>query len=245
MKERPILFSGPMVRAILGERKSQTRRVLKDPNGYAPEHPMSIHQMPYVYPAADSGFVFWDSQHPEGLAEFTKEQYKNGLRCPYGAPGESLWVRETWRTSKQYDDTKPSEIPPDSSLWYIADHYSVRYLGKRPGKTRPSIFMPRWASRITLEVTGVRVEQVQSITEEDATAEGMCYAAGGCCEWCNGSRYNHTWPSGCPHCGATGHTHRYHFQQLWDRLNAKRGYSWEVNPWVWVVEFRRLEASHG
>lgn len=126
-------------------------------------------------------------------------------------PGDRLWVRETWYCAGVDE----------------SDGYPVRY---REGATvqedvsiswRPSIFMPRWASRITLEITGVRVERLQDITEEDAKEEGvppMIFSDGG---------------YGKP-------DYRDGFRQLWDSINAKRGFGWDVNPWVWVIEFRRV-----
>ena len=202
MKERPILFSGAMVRAILDVRKSQTRRIVKQ-NITGPNPP--------------SGFFDWHHQktgkwigaHGGGM-EFGKTNASS--LCPYGQPGDRLWVRESMRYSKEHDN-----------LYYAADSQGIgvaRYCdlqGKFPRKSIPSIHMPRWASRITLEITNVRVERVRDIKERDAIAEGA-------------SEY--------PLLGVNSMKTR--FRYLWDSINAARGYGWEVNPWVWVIEFRRV-----
>ena len=129
-------------------------------------------------------------------------------RCPYGVPGDRLWVRETFSTHMRITD--PYYLPPDypdeaMGAWYWADGQPDCGDWIKP---KPSIFMPRWASRITLEVVAVRREQLQAISEEDARAEGLIS--------------------------------RQVFREGWDRINAKRGYGWEVNPLVRVVTFRRL-----
>lgn len=154
MKERPILFSAPMVRAILAGTKTQTRRVVRGP-------------IEYLGPSGGQDDLsswgwFFDGEEQHGymvLARGMNERFDNGcisIPCPYGVPGDRLWVRETWR----------GEGP--GSVKYRADGDDVGSL-----KWRPSIFMPRWASRIDLEVTEVRVQRVQEITREDAIAEGV------------------------------------------------------------------------
>jgi hypothetical protein len=189
MNEKPILFSGEMVRAILDGRKTQTRRVMK-PQPRQLENHIAI---------------------------------KNRKRhCPYGKPGDLLWVRETWASHEYMDDTRPSDFTKSAQmlpLWYRANNQMYNF---NQGKWRPSIFMPRWASRITLRVTDVRVERVQDISEADARAEGVLKAGGA---------------------SLSLYAARHHFSQLWDRINAKRGYGWDINPWVWVVEFE-LASPH-
>lgn len=191
MKERPILFSGPMVRAILAGRKTQTRRICKkawwDEFTWAGD----------VYPARESGWIAW---WPKGDAEFTKRAYLDGFLCPYGQPGDRLWVRETWLL---VDDMNGSQ-----QVHYRADNEDI------PGSWKPSLFMPRWASRISLEITGVRVERLQGITEEDAQKEGV---------------------------EIDGHYSMFYktaFKKLWDSINGKK-HPWESNPWVWCIEFKR------
>lgn len=202
MRDRPIIFSGPMVRAILEGRKTQTRRVIK-------------------------GCV-------ERGGEYTHERHEQGWfpRCPYGVPGDRLWVRETWRLIAWDGDVKTVGIdyPADGDSGctnYVNrdDHLAIaRRLLSR--KKRPSIHMPRWVSRITLEVAGVRVERVQEIAEADAIAEGI--------------DVENVWGIGNaapdPDGGYTDPVTAFH--KLWDSINAKRGYSWESNPFVWVVEFK-------
>lgn len=180
MEEKPILFTGEMVRAVLDGRKTQTRRVIKPQPGLL--GPKDIPLLLYY--------------------------------CPYGQPGDRLWVRESWSVDMSMDHLKPSDVPEDSIVYYRANtdkDWERQSTGQVMGKKRPSIFMPRWASRINLEITDIRVERVQDITEEDAKAEGV--------DWYPAMRANRL------------------FQSLWDSINAKRGYAWDVNPWVWVVEF--------
>jgi hypothetical protein len=215
MAEKPILFSGDMVRAIMDGRKTQTRRVSgldrfnKQPGRWRLEGNMM---------AFDGGF-----------------DYVELPKSPYGRPGDCLWVRETWATVNSYDTLPPSKIPHGGKswpvVWYDADPGAAGLSNtKSPhlGKKRPSIFMPRWASRLTLRVTDVRVERLQDITEEDARAEGSGYSV-------EDSRGN-VWDArsiGREGSYITG------FKCLWDSINAKRGYAWDSNRYVWVVEFER------
>jgi hypothetical protein len=197
VKEREILFSSEMVRAILDERKTMTRRVVK----YHGEQPRTV---------ADKSIVPYS-----GTGEQLKRAMEmNGYRCPYGVPGDRLWVRETYRF--RYADAGPGS--KEDSVQYRADRGCL----VEPC-WHPSIFMPRWASRITLEVTGVRVERVQDITRTDIRAEGVTIPAHMSNEDSYKAAYLKAW------------------RDLWDSINAKRGYGWDVNPWVWVVEFRRLQ----
>lgn len=184
MKERPIRFSGPMVRALLDGTKTQTRRVVK-------KQPPS-----------------WIGSDLPGLRAFKLQ------RCPYGNPGDLLWVREAWSTCGLYDKKSPSEMAPH---WLG----TIRYLasGEKSGRTRASMHMPRWACRLLLEIVSVRLERLQDISEDDARAEGC---AGG--------------HSAIPLYGYSA-TPNEHFSALWSSINGTD--SWNANPWVWVVEFRR------
>ena len=125
--------------------------------------------------------------------------------------GDHLWVRESWRAPREFDAVAPRDIPPGTDVWYEAQD-KVPFHPSNFGKLRPSIFMPRSLSRITLEVTGVRVERLQDISEADARAEGTPFPFGG---WVGG------------------------YQKLWESINGPG--SWEANPWVWVVEFKRVQ----
>ena len=149
-----------------------------------------------------------------------------GFPCPYGAPGDRLWVRETWAVGDRDNDVLYAADP----LWNVNGVAVPPPINKgtvHAGNWRPSIHMPRWASRITLEVTGVRVERVRDITEADAIAEGIIPQAYG---------------FGVEGLHMSLQTAREAFGCLWDSINAKRGYGWSVNPWCWVVAFRRVEA---
>lgn len=203
MRERPILFSGPMVRAILEGRKTQTRRVMTpQPDDSTP------------------GYWAWSPR--KGVSSGKVGAYVWG---PYGVSGDRLWVRETYRLRADQDHKKPIEDWWKSGAsWYEADGpCTPSGCGGGAGKLRPSIHMPRWASRLTLEVTGVRVEQLNKISEDDAKAEGVD---------------PYEWPGGPANPHAVGA-----FRELWDRINGKR-HPWSSNPWVWVVEFKRIEVPN-
>jgi hypothetical protein len=204
MKERPILFSGPMVRAIIKGRKTQTRRVVKLPAKYPakPIHPV---------------YLPWACQWQNGF-----------VPCPYGQPGARLWVRETFGLCSYHDVTAWD----GGSIRGIAEagirlEYNVEYAADWDGRNqeacrwRPSIFMPRWASRITLEVTGVRVERLQDISEADAVAEGV----------------DSSMPCGALDNGTSECHPRCQYKGLWESINGPG--AWDANPWVWVVEFKR------
>lgn len=197
MKERGILMSAPMVRATLAGTKTQTRRALRDGTWLDKNHG--------VIRMAPAGF---------GCTGFSP------VPCAYGKPGDRLWIRESWAAPHACDHLKPREVPPGTRLHYVADAPLGGLLG------RPSIFMPRWASRLTLEVTEVRVERLQHISEADAIAEGIE-------------------PHSEPDCwrdygDQTGLCMRptISYRTLWDSIN---GYgSWTTNPQVWVIVFRRI-----
>lgn len=208
MTERPILFSGRMVSEILADRKTATRRVVKLPPSY------------------EAGEVGHFERCGAGWALYCDPGPSILLRCPYGQPGDRLWVRETWRG---LDGWRPEnghliEYRADRGKeWREAPEevLSYQFTGE---KWRPSIFMPRWASRLTLEVVSIGVERLQVITEEDARAEGCGLRPGG-------------------QDGEAAKTARYRFEELWTEINGKRdGASWAINPWVWVVSFRRVQA---
>ena len=187
-RERPILFSGENVCAILDGRKSMTRRVDR--------------------PQPDSVAAFQDGQPTEAYyGGWPKGGYAKKLTCPFGQPGDRLWVRETFK------------LWPNGEIFFAATPAPEKRGKFIPlGNWKSSISMPRWASRITLEITAVRVERLKDITVGDAQDEGVT-------------------PIGIK---GDGRRWRAAFRELWDSLNAKRGYGWENNPFVWAISFRRL-----
>jgi len=215
MNEKPILFSSPMVLAILEGRKTQTRRVInpQPSENFSPiavewYSPIIVDRNGDEQPGAEIFGVYGDDE---------------GYRCLYGAPGDRLWVKETF---------KCEELEPfgEDGVRFRADgvfrgiensqEASQKWLEayREGGKWRPSIFMPRWASRITLEVVNVRVERVRDIKDDDAKAEGATLDNSGRLEGIG------NFVDG--------------FAIVWDKINKKRGFGWDVNPWVWVVEFK-------
>lgn len=222
MKERPILFSAPMVSTVIDGTKTQTRRVVK-PEG------------------ADHLFQFRGKEWLHGADEPTGEWAWCGsshvvnkhIYCPYGKPGDRLWVRETWMdltgTGIESRDERGkikryaygADTPPGSWGDQCRKDYGLKW--------RPSIHMPRDACRILLEVTGVRVERLQDISEADAMAEGI--EKSGECNWCDYLDYGYN--------DFTSARHSY--RSLWESINGAG--SWGANPWVWVIEFKRVDVG--
>ena len=220
-KERPIIFSGPMVNAILAGRKTQTRRAVK----VSACHRFNVTEI--------NGRWWYHDECQDPLDG-------NELRCPYGVIDDHLWVRETWlklRRHHRHDTTKPDDWlvswvnkPRRNSCAYRADETAESErcrleLGYK--KWSPPIHMPRWASRITLEVVSVRVERLHEITEVDARAEGVEM-----CAHFAKAQYGHPLQP-----------HRTAFAWLWALIHG-RG-SWCTNPWVWVVSFQRVDETIG
>ncbi len=236
MKERPILFSGPMVRAILDGRKTQTRRVVKPQPEYvkrsvAPQEERGdkkLHESPYldsycserktdINPRGMSSvWCWWDEYNRCG----------DSFKCPYGQPGDRLWVRETFTEGEGVIYRADWEVDcPDVKL---------------DGLWKPSIFMPRRLCRIMLEIVSVRVERLNEISEEDAISEGI-------------ERWRSPLPDSLTHDyimwrgylanGKRPATDAYNrathsYRSLWESINGPA--SWDTNPWVWVVEFKRV-----
>ncbi|HUB88613.1 MAG TPA: hypothetical protein VMA74_02675 [Dyella sp.] len=276
MRDLPILFSAPMVRAILEGRKTQTRRVMK-------EQPFSDGYFQGDVCLDQNGVYARFSVEAVGGGGYRSEEYW----CPYGDPRDHdrLWVREAWRVPDSLDASSGFDIAeqcisagyrkPWCPIRYEADgalnsHKDWREFGATPGEATPgryrhARFMPRWASRITLEVTGVRVERLQDISAADAIAEGIDRVENNF-----GNR-----PAFCDYGMAdlsdsaewfNDPTHS--FRSLWDSINGAREpkhirrrrakgmpvdrppptpgpNSWDANPWVWVIEFKRIEVPHG
>lgn len=200
LKERPILFSGEMVRAILEGHKTQTRRVIRKKKAHGGV-------LPYYKPTVDlTQFITIDDD------------------CPYGQLGDLLWVREKFTLECPYGHTDECDNP-DHVIYWATESQVVRE--SITTRWRASIHMPRWASRITLEVNDIRAERVQDITEVDAIAEGI------------GKNHPYAIPTEiAKHPHMTYLTQQ--FAQLWNSINAKRGFGWEINPWVWVIGFKLI-----
>lgn len=209
VKERPIIFSDAMVLAIREGRKTQTRRVI----------------VPRPVFERDGG-VWYPSPVNNRAKHYASEtHFRKGVVIdfyPYGVPGDRLWVKETW-FSPEYASTGKIPTGPGCA-YYRADGDTDCW----DGPWKSARYMPRWASRILLELTDVRVQQVQEIGEADAMAEGVLPE-----DW------EDRVPAG-PIC--TPHVGRIAFRNVWDSLNYKRGYGWEANPWVWALAFKVLDA---
>ena len=221
MTDRPIIFSAPMVQALLAGRKTQTRRLLRSPMPPAPGHDnihpanlsKTLHPSPYFdaycggprTPANPRGMTerwcWWTRDDRQGLPT---------VRVGY-VPGDRMWVREAWTTRQGLDATAPRDISPAQSIGYLADTDEGPWLGK----ARPSIHMPRWASRLTLIVTDVRVQRLKEISEDDAQAEGVAPFV---------------------FVGQTiADPYRFNFQLLWAELHGPN--AWNANPPVVALTF--------
>lgn len=231
VKERPILFAGPMVRAILSGHKTQTRRVIK------------------IQPRTRADIGSYGAGRP-----FIRNPDSAGknLDCPYGQPGDRLWVRETWQGPIMGGDEFENEYRDDPAKFQTPEHCFYAADGGSPPEFvdaddnlrccwRPSIHMPRWACRIVLEIVSVRVERLNEISDDDALAEGIQYE----------ERIIETRYEAGQHIEVT--VDMYHvdgkrsdahysagecFQSLWESINGPE--SWNANPWVWCITFRRV-----
>ena len=227
MKERPILFNAEMVQAILSGRKTQTRRVIRD-QPFDRSQYRDDHQIEIVSGRAELG------DEIDGLLAYSKSSGGEWhAKCPLGQPGDHLWVREAFRMAKSLDRHSPNVIAelslnagykiPWAPIQLEADGARTgKWTGfdtppavTEPGKLRPSLHMPRWASRIDLLITSVRVERLNDISEEDAKAEGA--------------------PT---ECSVIGDKHFLGFRSLWRAIYGDE--SWQANPWVWVIEFKLI-----
>lgn len=192
MKESPIIFSSKMVKAILEGRKTLTRRVIKP----QPEP----HEQGWVWSKCEGMLV-----------SNTGQTYLSKIlsKCPYGQPGDRLWVKETFRTTEIYE-----------TLYYKADE---PWNEGKEWSWNSSRYMPRWASRITLEITNIRVERLQEISLTDVILEGFI-------------------PSSETYQATEGNQKQtiLDWGRFWDSLSIKRGFGWDINPWVWVIEFKKL-----
>lgn len=221
---KPILFSGPMVQAILDGKKTQTRRVIR-PQPYCSSEMVTRG----AYFDAYNGVPQWNWWTEDG-------RLCNGqtiVDCPFGTIGSKLWVKETWRVYDKYDDIKPTELPDNIPVEYKFPPTKGAYIPGHDGRWRPSIFMQKRFSRIKLEITGLRAERLQDISEDDIWSEGLDKDAYD--EWLDDAM-----SVGVPNGVGVSYTKpRDLFRELWDGINYERA-PWESNPWVWKIEFRRV-----
>lgn len=203
-RERPILFSAEMVRAILEGRKTQTRRIVRPqpcdmtPCGGTGEN--------WVTPSICTG-PCGCPPHMQGSPDVD--------RCPYGKPGDRLWVRETWAIHRDYDRLPPSKVSTIAKVHYLVDGPKPKWCGR----IRSSRFMPRWASRLTLEIESVSVERLQDISYADGAAEGFPFSGRPFATFEEEKAAVLAW-----------------YIDLWESINGKG--SWDENPWVWKISFR-------
>lgn len=200
MRELPILFTGPMVRAILAGNKLQTRR---------------MKALEYFSRPENDPDGWWCARISDGFAYMVYKQspHERAVRCPYGQPGDRLWVRETWAFGIHAMAARRDDEGP---FVYAADGTAQGRLGDR---WRPSIHMPRSACRLVVEITGMRVERLQAISEADACTEGIPS---------QGLQFYDGRPAAAKDA----------FESMWGEINGLA--SWQANPWVWVLEFRRV-----
>lgn len=201
MKVTPMLFKDEMVRAIVDGRKTQTRREMN----------VQPCRKPNLLMLGNSLTAMWMNKHEDG---------NEVLKCPYGKPGDLIYIKETHAFSRLFDLMPPRDVPVGSDVYYKAA-MSEQEFHNLCAVTRPSIFMPRWASRLTLKIKSIRLERLQDISEEDAKSEGAEP------KLCTGYPYPNP-PS----------THINGFCQLWQSINGPG--SWEANPWLWVIEYEPI-----
>ncbi|EPY7253729.1 TPA: hypothetical protein ACN7JV_002601 [Klebsiella pneumoniae] len=208
MKERGMIFNGEMVRALLDGRKTQTRRIVKGTDGavkFCKEWNINGEEV----------FVVLGEKDHTGM-----NPVLGAISCPFGAVGDRIWVREAFRVHSRATDvaTLVYKASERNSWTEQTRRVPVAVCNKpaTPEKWTPSLHMPRWASRILLEITGVRVERLRSMSQDDARAEGVIAA------------------SGPMEAGLA-------FRELWDSIYGEE--SWKANPWVWVIEFKRVEGG--
>lgn len=235
-KERGMIFNAEMVRAILSGQKTQTRRIMK----VQPEHPnLGLRRIIDSKNPADNGKYFWSQSDATGLKARSKP-----FNCPHGNVGDRIYVRETWqgplvdfehsddllRNAEKYEKPENCVYEADgvpAPEFYDADD-NLRCCW------RPSIHMPRWASRILLEITNVRVERLNDISEQDAIAEGIDT------DWLAESQDNYDCIA--DHNMSGRPTAKGHFSYLWQSIYGDdKSKCWEKNPWIWVIEFKRVQ----
>ncbi|POW57008.1 hypothetical protein C3408_11915 [Candidatus Pantoea alvi] len=230
MRERGMIFNADMVRAVLNGSKTQTRRIL------------TPHQLKMIEAAAHAGECYpLESGHQHANSQSYYREW-----CPFGLPGDRLWVRETFATLEpgSYEPVKPCDGYAQVVRYAASDRLANSDRDVRGFNWRPSIHLPRWASRITLEITGVRVERLNSINEHDAIAEGLAEISK------DGRAYKYGIPDRDGYPGTDDFGWPWHewerypisaYSKLWRSIYGEE--SWQANPWVWVIEFKRVEGE--
>lgn len=218
MTERGMIFNGEMVRALLSGRKTQTRRIVKGTDGavkFCKEWDINGEEI----------FVVLGEKDHTGM-----NPVLGAISCPFGAVGDRIWVRETFAALEpgSYEQVKPQEGHCQDLRYAATDRLAKSDADIRGYKWVPSIHMPRWASRILLEITDVRVERLNSISQEDAQAEGLELT---------GWRPTYSDPDS----GGEVMTPYDNFAELWSSIYGDG--SWQANPWVWVISFERIEGG--
>ena len=224
MKERPILFSASMVRALLGGSKTQTRRAMRfQPSDDATVHVEKFHQTVIDRHGGEQ-------PGPELFGAWWNDG-ESGLRCPYGQPGDRLWVKETTLKVEDAGWSGPVYVASDAGQqaleWGYGESDDPDHIEPFALKKRSSLFMTRVMSRITLEITNVRVERLQDISEADAVAEGIVRQPDDGYGLADTTHYHSADP-------------RMSYWSLWEAINGVG--SLEANPWVWAISFKRIAA---
>lgn len=223
MKVTPMLFNDEMVRAIVDDRKTQTRRIVKAdiPDNFCRGYVAAITN-------GERWAIARSILNPEGAAAFPPDP-EPGFLCPYGKPGDLIYIKETHAFSRLFDLMPPRDVPVGSDVYYKAT-MSEQEFHDLCAITRQSIFMRRWASRLTLKIKSIRLEQLQNISRDDAKAEGIeiaRYAAD------RTPLYRHYQYSNIPDSNPVAS-----FESLWESINGNG--SWNANPWVWRIEYEPI-----
>lgn len=242
MKTRPIIFNSDMIRAILENRKSATRRVIKHAGNLIHIDKLlcdwSLSEKPHQWDGQENIWRWGNRKRPEigdwiwKLQDAVDDTVTLPIKCPYGKIGDRLWCKETW--TKFLENHRPPDYAYKADMKNgVSERCRQDFINAGyPYQWKSSIFMSRIASRITLEITDIRVERVQNISQDDIMAEELWSASAEfrekACIWRDSAEVLKEVREEC-------------FADLWDSINAKRGYSWESNPWTWVIIFKRIK----
>ncbi|MGI6907627.1 hypothetical protein ACRCLU_08955 [Klebsiella pneumoniae] len=264
MKERGMIFNGEMVRALLDGRKTQTRRIMKvQPSEDFTPMNMAL-ETDYKARWYTPGVVDKDGYlQPASKEIFGVSNENEGYSCPFGAVGDRIWVREAYRFPASLDDVSPTGVgemavatgyrkPWAPTFYEFTGTFSDGWKGfetppkvSGAGKLRPSIHMPRWASRILLEITDVRVERLNAISEDDAQREGVYTEVWDqtvvARNYASRDEFFQFWSEDMPHYVEMNQLYGSSFRSLWESIYGAE--NWLANPWVWVIEFKRVEGG--